>query len=185
MEAKFRINNDLYTRIREAKHSTIDKTMYAKKLGFIHFLSKDIVIDVSDNESEAIKKVNKFLCDFFINDEQRKNNKEKIKYIKDTLKHEFLIVCDKDLYVEKSGIKFIDENDFKESTQFIDDNHAPLKINFTHLGKVLTEQNIRTKGSDSVFKTENYETIKKDKLTLGEIIQGFFKMIPAMVNYKN
>jgi len=179
METKFRINHSLYTKIRASKHTcTIDKTMYAKKLGLITYHSRDIVVDVLGTEKEAKEKVNKLLIDFFSDDEQRKINEHVIKYVVDDVRCEFLIICDKDLYIQKSGIKFINEEDFKNSIEYVDDNHVPLRVNFNHLGKVLQERNIRAKGDDSVL-TQKYE-VQKTKMTFGKIFSGIIDMIPVI-----
>ena len=177
METKFRINHSLYTKIRASKRTcTIDKTMYAKKSGLITYHSRDIVVDVLGTEQEAKAKVNKLLIDFFSDEEERKLNSHKINYIVDEVRCEFLIICDKDLYIQKSGIKFIDEKDFKDSIEYVDDNHIPLRINFNHLGKVLQERNIRAKGDDSVL-TQVYK-VEKNKMTFGKIFSNILDMIP-------
>lgn len=183
METKFRINHSLYTKVRASKRTcTIDKTMYAKKLGLITYHSRDIVVDVLDTEEEAKEKVNKLLNDFFTDEEQRKLNEQTIRYAIDDVRCEFLIICDKDLYIQKSGIKFIDEKDFKDVVEYVDDNHVPLRINFNHLGKVLQERNIRAKGDDSVL-TQKYE-VQKQKMTFGSIMSGIIDMIPVIGDFQ-
>jgi len=183
METKFRINHSLYTKFRASKHTCkIDKTMYAKKLGLITYHSRDIVIDVSLTEEEVKEKVNKLLIDFFSDEEERKLNSHKISYIVDEVRCEFLIICDKDLYIQKSGIKFIDEKDFKDSIEYLDDNHVPLRIDFNHLGKVLQERNIIAKGDDSVL-TQVYK-VQKNKITFGKIFSNILDMIPTIGDFQ-
>jgi hypothetical protein len=156
--------------------------MYAKKLGLITYHSRDIVIDVALTEEEVKEKVNKLLIDFFSDEEERKSNSHMISYIVDEVRCEFLIICDKDLYIQKSGIKFIDEKDFKDSIEYLDDNHVPLRINFNHLGKVLQERNIRAKGDDSVL-TQVYK-VQKNKITFGKIFSNILDMIPTIGDFQ-
>lgn len=184
MDTKFRTNYDLYTKCIASKQngSPINKTIYAKKLGLISYNSNDIVIEVLYTDKEAKERISKLLNDFFENEEQLELNKHKINYINDYVKNEFLITCDKDLYIEKSGIKFIDEENFTQSVQFIDDNHIPLRIDSNQFRRVLEEKSRRTKGEDSVI-SKTY-IVQKQKITFTKIISGIIDMIPTISDFQ-
>ena len=87
-----------------------------------------------------------------------------------------------DLYIEKSGIKFIDEENFTQSVQFIDDNHIPLRIDSNQFRRVLEEKSRRTKGEDSVI-SKTY-IVQKQKITFTKIISGIIDMIPTISDFQ-
>lgn len=175
-----RINYRLLGKLRSIKHNgVIDKTMYAKKLGLIQNNANVIVIDITNNKYGAIRKIYKHSVDFGY---KVKNEKEKIKntfsIVYDDMKKQFLVVCDRPEYLLRTPTKIITEQNFEESSQYIDDNYAPLRINWEHLSKVEEEMNRRTRGEGYILNQKFEKRFEpKEKMTFKKIVSGIFDTV--------
>lgn len=175
-----RVNYNLLGKIRGVKYNCfLDKTMYAKKMGLIKNMDEVIVIDISNTSFGALKKVYKFIKEFGYD---RKSDSDKIKKIfnivKDEIKSQYLIVCDRIEYLMKTKTKFINDKNFSESPQYIDDNYAPLRINFDHLSKVEEERIRRSMGDDYVMNEKFiHKKGEKEKMTFKKVVSGLFDMV--------
>jgi hypothetical protein len=177
-----RINYRLLGKLRSVKHNgVIDKTMYAKKLGLIKNNANVIVIDVKDTEEEANAKIQKTIDDFKY-DRENECDKEIIQntfnIVKDDVKNQFLVVCDRQEFLLRTSTKIIKEQHFNEQSQYIDDHYVPLRINFDHLSKVEEEKNRRTRGDGYILNQKIEKRFEpKEKMTFKKIVSGIFDSV--------
>ena len=152
METKnqFRINHYLYSKIRAYKYNGItDKTMYARKIGLLSNDYSEVVIQVLNEETwrkeyDEIESSENIITfnEFRINKVELEMESLKLKgykkcrYVTDVVKNEFLIIADKFEFT-KLSTNLIHESKLNETTQYIDDNYIPLRIDYDHLAKVL------------------------------------------------
>jgi len=177
-----RINYRLLGKLRSVKHNgIIDKTMYAKKLGLIPNNANVIVIDVTNTKYGAIKKIYKCIIDFKYN---RKNECDKeviqntFNIIKDDIKNQFLVVCDKQEFLLRTSTKTIKEQNFHESSQYIDDHYVPLRINYELLSKIEEEKNRMTRGEGYILIEKHNKSFQaNEKVTFKKIISGIFNTV--------
>lgn len=170
-----RVNYRLLGKLRGIKHNgVLDKTTYAKRLGLITNTANVIVIDITNTKYGAIKKIYKYSVDFGYT---VKTEKERIKnnfsIVYDEIKKQFLVVCDRPEYLLRTPTKIITEQNFNESSQYIDDNYIPLRIDFDHLSKVEEERSRRSMGEGYIL---NHKQIQpKEKMTFKKIVAGIFE----------
>lgn len=173
METKnqFRINHYLYSKIRAYKHNGItDKTMYARKIGLLSNDYSEVVIQVLNEETwrkeyDEIESSENIITfnEFRINKVELEMESLKLKgykkcrYVTDVVKNEFLIIADKFEFT-KLSTNLIHESKLNETTQYIDDNYIPLRIDYDHLAKVLEAKSEIDYGSKS-----NINNTKKNK----------------------
>ena len=172
-----RINYRLLGKLRSVKHNgIIDKTMYAKKLGLISNNANVIVIDVTNTKYGAIKKIYAHSIQFgYVIKKEKEKIKSTFSIVYDEMKKQFLIVCDRYEFLLRTPKKMITEQNFNESSQYIDDNYIPLRINWEHLSKVEEERNRRSRGEGYILNQKQFE--QKEKMTFKKIVSGIFDSV--------